>query len=253
MDLELGYSILLHILFFGGAFLFAAVGMGGASLYIPLMYIFGYDLDTIPTTCLLLNLVVAAISLFNFRRYFVGRYFWPFAAASVPAAYLGGLLNVAETVFVLIVVIVLSITAWRLFTTPGVEKPGGRLTYGQAITIGLPVGGAMGFVSGIIGIGGGIFLSPLLLMARLVTPRNAAAVAAAFIVVNSAAALGAHLAAGDPISRATPTLLLVTVAGGQFGGRLGARRLPPGVMQKVLAAVVIIVAAKMVASLVGWF
>jgi uncharacterized membrane protein YfcA len=253
MELSWVSVVVLHALFFGGAFLFAAVGMGGASLYIPLMYIFGYDLDTVPTTCLLLNLTVAAISLFNFRRYFVGRYFWPFAVASIPAAYVGGLLNVPETAFVLIVVAVLSITAWRLFAAPGVEKPGGRLTYGQSIAAGLPIGGAMGFVSGIIGIGGGIFLSPLLLMAKLVTPRNAAAVAAAFIIVNSASALVAHLAVGDPLSRATPTLLAVTVAGGQLGGRLGARRLPPGVMQKVLAAVVTIVAAKMVASLVGWF
>ncbi len=245
--------IILHTLFFGGAFLFAAVGMGGASIYIPLMYIFGYDLDTIPTTCLLLNLVVAAVSFFNFRRYFTGRYFWPFAAASVPAAYLGGLLDVAETVFVAIVVAVLSLTAWRLFAAPGVEKPDRRLNMTQSMAVGLPTGGAMGFVSGIIGIGGGIFLSPLLLMAKLVTPRNAAAVAAAFIAVNSASALAAHLVVGDSLSGATPTLLAVTVVGGQFGGRLGARRLPPGVMQKVLAAVVIIVAAKMVASLVGWF
>ncbi len=253
MDLGWASVVFLHVLFFGGAFLFAAVGMGGASIYIPLMYIFGYDLDTIPTTCLLLNLVVAAISFFNFRRYFVGRYFWPFAVASVPAAYLGGLSNVAETLFVVTIILVLSITAWRLFAAPGVEKPGRRLTAAQATAVGVPSGGAMGFVSGIIGIGGGIFLSPLLLMAKLVTPRNAAAVAAAFIVVNSASALVAHLVVGDPLSRATPTLLAVTVVGGQFGGRLGARRLPPGVMQKVLAAVVILVAAKMVASLVGWF
>ncbi|MCP4231015.1 MAG: sulfite exporter TauE/SafE family protein, partial [bacterium] len=189
--------ILFYFLFLVGAFVFAAVGMGGASFYIPIMLLYGYDPDTVATTCLVLNIVVAALSFVYFRKYFRGRYFWPVLAGSIPGSFLGGYTNVDDTVFVVIVIVVMLLTAAKLVIQPSGDEVKRSLGAGTSLLIGVPLGLALGYVSGIIGIGGGIFLSPLLILAGLVVPRTAAAIAGLFIATNSVFALAGHLLDGD--------------------------------------------------------
>ncbi len=242
--------ILFYILFFVGAFVFAAVGMGGASAYIPVMLLYGYEPDTVATTCLVLNIVVAAISFFLFRKHFEGRYFWPVLAGSVPGAFLGGYTDVAEMAFVIIVIVVMLLTALKLIIQPGGGEVKRSIGVKASLLIGIPLGFALGYVSGIIGIGGGIFLSPLLILAGLVAPRTAAAIAGIFIVINSVFALGGHLLDGDRVHPGILPLLLVVVIGGVAGAYLGSRKLPVKITQWVLAGVILLTVAEMIRSLI---
>lgn len=241
--------ILFYVLFLVGAFVFAAVGMGGASAYIPVMLLYGYEPGTVATTCLVLNIVVAAISFFLFRKHFEGRYFWPVLAGSVPGAFLGGYTNVADTVFVVIVIVVMLLTALKLIIQPGGGEAKRSFSVRASFLIGIPLGFALGYVSGIIGIGGGIFLSPLLILAGLAVPRTAAAIAGLFIVINSVFALGGHLLDGDRVHPKILPLLLVVVIGGIAGAYLGSRKLPVKITQWVLAGVILLTVAEMVRSL----
>ena len=242
--------VLFYVLFLVGALVFAAVGMGGASFYIPVMLLYGYDPDTVATTCLVLNIVVAAISFVLFRKHFEGRYFWPVLAGSIPGSFLGGYTNVTETVFIIIVIAVMLLTALKLIFQPTGGDVKRSLGVRTSLLIGVPLGLALGYVSGIIGIGGGIFLSPLLILAGLAVPRTAAAIAGLFIAINSVFALSGHLLDGDRVHPQLLPILLVVVIGGIAGGYLGSRKLPAKITQWILAGVILLIVAEMIRSLV---
>jgi uncharacterized membrane protein YfcA len=241
--------ILFYVLFIIGAFVFAAVGMGGATFYIPVMLLYGYEPDTVATTCLVLNIIVAALSFIYFRKYFEGRYFWPVLVGSVPGSFLGGYTNVDDTVFVIIVIVVMLLTAAKLIIQPSGGEVKRSLGVGASLLIGIPLGLALGYVSGIIGIGGGIFLSPLLILAGLVRPRTAAAIAGLFIVINSVFALGGHLLDGDRVHPQIIPISVVVVIGGIVGAYLGSRKLPIKVTQWILAGVILLTIVEMGRSL----
>ncbi len=223
--------------------------MGGASFYIPVMLLYGYEPETVATTCLVLNTVVAAISFFIFRKHFEGRYFWPVLAGSVPGSFLGGYTDVADTVFVIIVIVVMLLTALKLIFQPTGGETKRSFSVKTSLLIGIPLGLALGYVSGIIGIGGGIFLSPLLILGGLVVPRTAAAIAGLFITINSIFALGGHLLSGDRVHPQLLPILLVVGIGGIVGAYLGSRKLSGKVTQWVLAGVILLIIAEMVRSL----
>src|SRR6266699_2020231 len=196
------------------ALLYSTVGHAGASGYIAVMTLWGIAPATIRPTALVLNILVASIGAFQFWRagHFTWKLFWPFALLSVPAAYLGGYLQPSASVLRILIGLVLLFSAVRLIfwrsDPPHVMPPSNPTAIG--------VGAAIGFLSGLTGTGGGIFLTPLLLFCHWAHIRQAAAVSALFILVNSVAGLIGYFTAKHSI----PSLGLVLAAAAIIGGTL---------------------------------
>ncbi|MBO6482671.1 MAG: sulfite exporter TauE/SafE family protein, partial [Pelagibacteraceae bacterium] len=181
-------SDLFYILLPLVAFLYASVGHGGASGYLALMAIFGISVSVMKPTALILNLFVAGISFYYFyqSKHFKWRLFYPFAITSVPAAFLGGLININITLYKQILAILLLFSIFRLLGFFGKES---KSIKELKLWQGLVIGAIIGLFSGMIGIGGGIVLSPVILLFKWGKMKSTAAVSALFIWVNSAAAL----------------------------------------------------------------
>ena len=226
------------------AFLYSSVGHAGASGYIAVMTLFGIAAATIRPTALILNILVATIGSLQFWRagHFRWRLFWPFALLSVPAAYLGGYLQLPVRLLRILIGLVLLFSAVRLFFRRGDPAEVESASPAAAISL----GGMIGFLSGLTGTGGGIFLTPALLFFRWARIREAAAVSALFILVNSIAGLVGYFTA----NRFLPSLGLIlagaAVIGGALGSHFGSRRFPPRTISLVLAIVLIIAGAKLI-------
>lgn len=225
------------------ALLYAAVGHGGASGYLAVMALAGFEPAAMKPTALALNLVVSLIGTVMFFRagHFAWRLFWPFAVVSVPFAFLGGKLSVGAQEFRLLVALALAFAAVRLLipATAGAERRKPPL---WAIIL---TGAAMGFASGLIGVGGGIFLTPLLLLCGWADTRTAAAVSAPFIFVNSAAGLLGHADSIHHLPAEWPWWMLAVIAGGLAGSRWGSQMARPVHLRPVLAAVLAVASAKL--------
>ena len=232
------------------ALAYSAVGHAGASGYLAVMALLGTPAATMRPTALLLNLVVATIGTVQFTRagYFRWSLFWPFAITSIPAAWLGGRLTLPESVYGLIVGGVLLLSALRLVLT--------RAASTQAITpprtwVAMLAGAGLGLLSGLTGVGGGIFLSPLLLLCGWADLRTTAATSVAFIFVNSAAGLLGRMPLGDVFPPALPLWILAVVVGGGVGATLGSRKLPVPILRLVLALVLVVAGGKMLLGALG--
>src|SRR3989449_8482546 len=175
------------------AFLYSCVGHAGASGYIAVMTLFGFVTTTIRPTALVLNFLVATIVSFQFWRagHFSWKLFWPFALLSVPAAYLGGYIQPSASILRILIGLVLLFSAARLIFRRG--DPAETVAPSKPTAIG--VGAGLGFLSGLTGTWGGIFLTPLLLFCRWAHIRQAAAVSAVFILVNSIGGLVGYFTA----------------------------------------------------------
>lgn len=237
------------------AALYASVGHGGASGYIALFALSGAAGALIVPSALMLNVLVASIGFWQFRRvgHFRPSLLLPFAVASIPAAYVGGSLAVGRETIAVLLGIALLLSAWRIFVVRrkdvGVQPPrGGRLWL-----VAFPSGAALGLLSGLIGIGGGVFLSPLLLIARWADTRQTAAISSAFIVLNSLSGLAGQ-AQGGGVARIADTAVglspfaVAVLLGGVLGARAGARILPVRGVRVVLATVLVLAGGKLIAS-----
>lgn len=226
------------------AFLYSSVGHAGASGYIAVMTLFAFSPADIKPTALLLNILVASIGTVQFWRagYFSWRLFWPFVTLSVPLAFVGGYLHLPSAVFKTVLGIVLLLSAvrliWRQAEPTNVSQP--------PISAALGVGAGIGLLSGLTGTGGGIFLTPLLLFGGWATTKRAAAVSAPFLLMNSISGLTGYLSSGSPLPSFAIPLALVAVICGTLGSYLGARRFPVPVVQRSLAAVLLIAGSKLV-------
>lgn len=236
---------LLTFLIFIAALLYSSVGHGGASGYLAAMALFGVAPDVMKPTALVLNLIVASIGTFRFYRagYFSWQLFWPFAVCSIPCAFLGGAVKLPVDYYKVLIGLVLLFAAWRLALKPTASAT--TSTRPIALPLAFALGAGLGLLSGLTGVGGGIFLSPLLLLMNWAGVRQTAAISAAFILVNSAAGLLGHLSSvkalpGD-IAWWAPAALL----GGLAGSELGSRRLPPIAIRRLLAAVLLVAGIKM--------
>ncbi|PKL76018.1 MAG: sulfoacetate transporter, partial [Candidatus Melainabacteria bacterium HGW-Melainabacteria-1] len=210
-------------LFFGVALLYALVGFGGGSSYTALLFLFGLPYALIPTISLLCNLIVVSGGSWHFCRqgHYVPRLFWPFALSSVPMAFVGGLLPIGKELFLLLLGLSLFCAGLRLLWVETAAQ--GRETALPPVPLALLIGAVLGLLSGLVGIGGGIFLAPLLLNLGWGRPKQVAATASLFILVNSLAGLlGQWLKQGN-FADILPywPLLLAVLLGGQFGSRLG--------------------------------
>jgi uncharacterized membrane protein YfcA len=225
------------------AALYASVGHAGASGYLAAMALLGVEPALMKPTALALNLIVAAIGTVSFARAgcFVGRLFWPLVLASVPAAFLGGRIRLEDDTYKVVVGLVLAWAALRLVVAArAAVEP--RPPHAGWLLL---VGAGLGLHSGLSGVGGGIFLSPLLLLAGWADPRQTAGVSVAFILVNSAAGLLGFVSAGGELPLVAPLLALAAGAGGLAGAWFGSRRLAPLALRRLLAVVVALAAVKM--------
>jgi len=226
------------------ALLYSSVGHAGASGYIATMTLFGIAPIVIRPTALVLNILVASIGSFQFWRagYFSWKLFWPFALLSIPAAYLGGYLQPSASVLKILIGVVLLFSAARLLirrTDPSQTSPPS-----QPVAIG--IGAALGFLAGLTGTGGGIFLTPLLLFCRWTHIRQAAAVSALFIWVNSIAGLVGYFTKLRTIPSLGFVLAAAAIVGGLIGSHFGSRRFAVRVISLCLAPVLVIAGIKLI-------
>src|SRR2546423_4624048 len=226
------------------AFLYSSVGHAGASVYIATMTLFGLVTTVIRPTALVLNILVATIGSFQFWRagYFSWKLFWPFALLSVPAAYLGGYLQPSASVLRILIGLVLLFSAARLIFRRG--DPAETVAPSKPTAIG--VGAGLGFLSGLTGTGGGIFLTPLLLFCRWAHIRQAAAMSAVFILVNSIRGLVGYFTAVRSLPVLGLYLAIPAIIGGTIGSHLGSRRFPVRAISILLAIVLAIAGTKLI-------
>lgn len=233
------WMLLFYSLLFLVAFLYASVGHGGASGYLALMALFSVAPGVMKPTALLLNLFVSLTSFWQFYRggHFRQRVFWPFAIASIPLAYLGGLVTVDAFLYKKILGVLLLVPVVRFFffnqSDSTVQK---KLTTGLSLL----VGGLIGFLSGLIGIGGGILLSPVLLLLKWTDQKQTAAISALFIFVNSLSGLAGQVTTGVQFSTDMLVFVLVAFTGGLLGAYFGAQRFRQSLLKNVLATVLLL-------------
>jgi uncharacterized membrane protein YfcA len=235
---------LFYILLFLVAFLYASVGHGGASGYLALMAIYGFAPEEMKPTALLLNLFVSMISFIQFYRgkFFIMRLFLPLAIASVPMAFLGGMITIEAGLYKKILGVLLLFAVARFFffrnARPEEMKP---INTAGAVAI----GGVIGLLSGMIGIGGGIILSPVLLLLKWTDQKQTAAISAIFIFVNSVSGLAGQLTKGIVFNSQMVLYVVIAFAAGLGGAYFGALKFKQHILKNVLATVLLLAAYKL--------
>ncbi len=240
----MGTDFLFYLLLFIVAFLYASVGHGGASGYLALMALYGVAPDVMKPTALLLNLFVSLISFIQFYRggHFRWKIFWPLAAASVPFAFLGGQINVDADLYKKVLGILLLIPVMRFFF---LNDAGREEQESNNVLLSMLIGIAIGFLSGLIGIGGGIILSPVIILLNWTNQKQAAAISALFIFVNSLAGLAGQVTKGIEFSSDMYMYVIVAFIGGLGGAYFGAIKFRQSILKKVLATVLLLAVFKL--------
>lgn len=227
------------------SFLYASVGHGGASGYLALMALFSFAPEIMKPTALLLNLFVAGISFYYYYKagYFNKKLFFAFAVSSIPLAFLGGTIEVDASIYKKILAILLVFAILKMLNVFGKESD---IIKPVKLWQGLLAGGIIGFFSGLIGIGGGIILTPLILLLHWGRMKEAAAVSALFIWVNSASGLIGQISTGVTFEKESFVLVIIALIGGMLGGYLGSRKLNNLKLRYILAFVLAIACFKLV-------
>lgn len=229
---------------FAVAVLYSSVGHAGASGYIAVMSLLSVAPAEIKPVALALNILVASIGTWQFWRagHFSWPLFWPFALLSVPCAFLGGYLNLPGHLFKVLVGIVLLLSALQFLVRPPAESEPGQPP--RLVAIG--AGGFLGLLSGLTGTGGGIFLTPLLILMHWARTKSASAVSALFILLNSASGLAGNFSATKSFPGFAWGLVIAAVIGGSIGSWFGSRRLPHLAIKRLLAVVLTIAGCKLI-------
>ena len=241
MDTGIPSPYILTILFLIISFIYSSVGLGGGSSYTALMAIFGLSTVAIPMLSLSLNLFVTSIGSYNFIRNKHGnlKLIVPFLISSMPMAYLGGALSLPKEIFYWVLLLSLVFVAARIYLWKNTAI---RLNVGQKgkIAISLLGGSILGLVAGIVGIGGGIYLVPLIIILGLGTEKEAAACGAVFIWLNSFSGLLSRLQYNAIDLTQYIPLIVAVIVGGILGSFMGSYKFSPAVMEKVLGSVIIV-------------
>lgn len=227
------------------AFLYSSVGHGGASGYLALMAIFSFAPGMMKPTALLLNLFVAAVAFYHYYKegHFNKKLFLYFAIASIPMAFLGGTIEVDASIYKRILGVLLIFAILKMLNVFGKESLEIKKV---KIWQGLLVGGLIGFFSGLIGIGGGIILGPVILLLHWGKMKEAAAVSALFIWVNSAAGMVGQISSGVTLSSQSFILVLFALIGGFFGGYIGSKKVNNKQLKYVLVFVLFLASFKLI-------
>jgi uncharacterized membrane protein YfcA len=245
--------LLIATLIFIVAVLYSTVGHAGASGYLAAMALFGLAPVVMKPTALMLNIIVAIVGTIRFCRagFFSWRTFWPFAVASIPAAFIGGWLTLPASIYKAIVGVVLLYSAVRIFFSA--KRADQQETHSPPIAAALIWGAAIGLLSGLTGVGGGIFLSPLLLMMGWAKTKETSGVSVTFILVNSIAGLVGHglfanFTTVGTLPRAALAWAPAALVGGFIGTELGTRRLPIAGIRRWLSLVLIVAGLKLLSE-----
>lgn len=227
------------------AILYSAVGHGGASGYLAVMALLGTAPTEMRPAALVLNVFVASIATLQFARagHFRWALFLPFAVTSIPAAYLGGRIELPGTTYRVLVGVVLVLSAGRFLLSLRAEDAALR---SPPLPMALATGAALGFLAGLTGVGGGIFLSPLLILAGWATIRATAATSAAFILVNSVAGLAGQASQLSHLPVPIGWWIVAAVAGGMIGAHLGSGVLSGPALRRSLALVLVLAGTKLI-------
>jgi uncharacterized membrane protein YfcA len=241
---------LLAALFFGAAVLYSSVGHAGASAYLAAMGLLGIAPDVARPTALALNIVVAGFVTLRFwrRGYISWRALLPFLVGSVPLAFLGGSLPISGALYKQLVGVVLVIAAMQLARTArrAAQTDTGHAKPHAPALPAVVIGAGIGFLSGLTGTGGGIFLSPVLLIAGWAETRAASGMAAGFILANSLSGLAGNLARLAALPPALPLWLGVVIVGALIGAEIGTRRAPTFRLREALSVVLVIAGLKLI-------
>ncbi len=240
------------VVFLFVAMAYASVGLGGGSSYAALLVVFGFGSASIPNLSLLLNLIVTTVSCFNFirRGHLRIDLIAPFIVSSLPLAWIGGTLQLPEPMFKLLMAASLLVVLLRIFSRRDTAL-NLRLGRGQVILLSLLVGALLGFLAGVIGIGGGIFLVPMILLLGMGTMQQAAACGVVFVWLNSLAGLISRsqynfIDFGDYLS-----LIAAVLIGGAIGSLIGSSKINPRSLEKMLGVVIVAAVFLLLRSLLG--
>lgn len=238
-------TFFITLLIFAAGLLYSSVGHAGASGYLAVMALFGLAPDVMKPMALVLNIFVAIIATWHFFRagYFSWRIFWPFAVGSIPFAYIGGALSLPSPVYKQVLGLILLFAAYRLFQYRHSEATDAVKPVPALMAVFL--GAGIGLLSGAVGVGGGIFLSPLLLFMGWARTKETAGVSAAFILVNSIAGISGHIVSVKFLPDVIYPWAFAAVLGGIFGSRMGSRRFVNATLYRLLAVVLVIAGTKL--------
>lgn len=227
------------------AFLYAAVGHGGASGYLALMSLFSIAPETMKPTALLLNLFVSGTAFYFYYKegHFNQKLFLSFALASIPMAYLGGTIDVETRIYKIILGVLLFFAILKMLNVFGKESESIKEV---KLWQGILVGGFIGFFSGLIGIGGGIILSPVILLLHWGRMKEAAAVSALFIWLNSAAGLAGQLSNGLTLNSQSVLMVGLAVVGGFLGSYYGSKKMTNKGLRYMLVVVLCAASIKLI-------
>ena len=240
---------LLAILFLVTATLYSSVGFGGGSTYLALLLIWGIPYFVFPVIALSCNILVVSGNCFNYIR--AGnlnlRLLIPYLIGSIPMAYIGGSLPIEKRLFEILLFLVLAAAgALLLFNFKSYDD--GEESYQKISTlVSILIGSALGFVSGVVGIGGGIFLSPILFLIRAGRPKHIVTTASLFILINSISGIIGQLTKNDVLTEVLNYwfLLVIVLIGGQLGNFLNLKMFPTRILALVTAFLVLFVAFRM--------
>lgn len=237
-------TAVLAVVIFAAAVLYSSVGHAGASGYLAAMALFGVAPAVMKPTALTLNIAVAVITTVRFYRagHFSWALSWPFIVSSVPLAFIGGAITLPGTAYRVLVGVILLFAAYRLFWYTEREQ----FTGPPRLVAAIGAGAGLGFISGLTGVGGGIFLSPLLLFMGWANFKQTAGTSSAFILLNSIAGLAGHVSSVQALPPAAFVWALAAVAGGMVGSEVGVRRLAEVNLRRLLALVLLIAGLKMI-------
>lgn len=228
-------------LFLLTALLYSSVGHAGASGYLAIMALLSFPVDSIKGTSLVLNILVASIGTYRFLKagYFDKKVFLTFAVASIPIAFIGGAITVDPKVFKIIAGVFLMLSAVLLLTKQYITKQNMDEIKEIKLLPGLTIGAMIGFISGLIGVGGGVFLSPIMILMNWTTVKKASGVAALFILCNSVMGLLGHLSRLQKLDSHILYWAVAVILGGMIGSHLGTVKFSNKAILTILALVLL--------------
>ncbi|MDA9071055.1 sulfite exporter TauE/SafE family protein [Candidatus Pelagibacter sp.] len=240
---------ILSFLFFLTAILYSSVGFGGGSTYLALLLIWGTPYQIFPVIALCCNIIVVSGNCFNYIR--AGnvniKLLSPYLISSIPLAFVGGSLSIEKKIFEILLFIVLSLAGSLLFLKFRSFDDKAVIYKRIPKIVSILIGASIGFISGVVGIGGGVFLSPILLLLKAGKTKHIATAASLFILINSIAGLGGQFTKNfvfNEIQEYWPIFILVLI-GGQLGNFLNIKIFPARILVLVTAGLVTFVAIRM--------